>query len=227
MAVAPPAALAQLTLLAFSFLSLTHAYITSDFSVETVWANSHTAKPLIYKFSGVWGNHEGSMLLWVLILALFGAAVALFGSNLPDTVRANVLAVQAAIAVAFLVFIVFASSPFDRIPPQAEGRGLNPILQDPALAFHPPFLYGGYVGLSMAFSFAIAALIEGRTDAAWARWVGPGRSPPGCCLRSASPWARGGLTTNWAGAAGGSGIPSRTPPSCHGSPPRPFCTRRW
>ncbi|HEU0060860.1 MAG TPA: heme lyase CcmF/NrfE family subunit [Hyphomicrobiaceae bacterium] len=173
MAVAPPAALAQLTLLAFAFLALTHAFITSDFSVEVVWANSHTAKPLIYKFSGVWGNHEGSMLLWVLILALFGAAVALFGSNLPDTVRANVLAVQAAIAVAFLVFIVFASSPFDRIPPQPEGRGLNPILQDPALAFHPPFLYGGYVGLSMAFSFAIAALIEGRTDAAWARWVRP------------------------------------------------------
>ena len=173
MAVAPPAALAQLTLLTFSFLSLTHAFITSDFSVETVWANSHSAKPLIYKFSGVWGNHEGSMLLWVLILAAFGAAVALFGRNLPDIVRANVLAVQAAIAVAFLVFIVFASSPFGRIPPQAEGRGLNPILQDPALAFHPPFLYAGYVGLSMAFSFAIAALIEGRTDAAWARWVRP------------------------------------------------------
>ena len=171
MAVAPPAALAQLTLLTFSFLSLTHAFITSDFSVETVWANSHSAKPLIYKFSGVWGNHEGSMLLWVLILAAFGAAVALFGRNLPDILRANVLAVQAAIAVAFLVFIVFASSPFGRIPPQAEGRGLNPILQDPALAFHPPFLYAGYVGLSMAFSFAIAALIEGRTDAAWARWV--------------------------------------------------------
>jgi cytochrome c-type biogenesis protein CcmF len=173
MAIAPPAALAQLTLLTFSFLSLTHAFITSDFSVETVWANSHSAKPLIYKFSGVWGNHEGSMLLWVLILAAFGAAVALFGGNLPDTLRANVLAVQAAIAVAFLVFMVFASSPFGRIPPQAEGRGLNPILQDPALAFHPPFLYAGYVGLSMAFSFAIAALIEGRTDAAWARWVRP------------------------------------------------------
>jgi cytochrome c-type biogenesis protein CcmF len=173
MAVAPPAALAQLTLLSFSFLSLTHAFITSDFSVETVWANSHTAKPLIYKFSGVWGNHEGSMLLWVLILALFGAAVALFGRNLPDSLRANVLAVQAAIAVSFLIFIVFASSPFARIPPQVEGRGLNPILQDPALAFHPPFLYAGYVGLSMAFSFAIAALIEGRTDAAWARWVRP------------------------------------------------------
>ena len=173
MAVAPPAALAQLTLLTFAFLSLTHAFLISDFSVEAVWANSHTAKPLIYKFSGVWGNHEGSMLLWVLILALFGAAVALFGSNLPDTLRANVLAVQAAIAVCFLVFIVFASSPFARIPPQGEGRGLNPILQDPALAFHPPFLYGGYVGLSMAFSFAIAALLEGRIDAAWARWVRP------------------------------------------------------
>ncbi|PWT84917.1 MAG: heme lyase NrfEFG subunit NrfE [Proteobacteria bacterium] len=173
MAVAAPAALAQLTLVAFAFSSLTHAFITSDFSVETVWANSHTAKPLIYKFSGVWGNHEGSMLLWVLILAAFGAAVALFGNNLPQTLRANVLAVQATIAVAFLLFIVIASSPFARIPPQAEGRGLNPILQDPALAFHPPFLYAGYVGLSMAFSFAIAALIEGRTDAAWARWVRP------------------------------------------------------
>src|SRR5262252_5901544 len=173
MAVGPPAALAQLTLLSFAFLALTHAFITSVFSVETVWANSHTAKPLIYKISGVWGNHEGSMVLWVLILALFGAAVALFGNNLPDTLRANVLSVQATIAVAFLVFIVFASSPFLRIPPQPEGRGLNPILQDPALAFHPPFLYAGYVGLSMAFSFAIAALIEGRTDAAWARWVRP------------------------------------------------------
>jgi cytochrome c-type biogenesis protein CcmF len=173
MAVARPAALSQLALLAVSFLALVHAFVTSDFSVEVVWANSHTAKPLIYKISGVWGNHEGSMLLWVLILAVFGAAVALFGSNLPDTLRANALAVQAAIAVAFLVFIVVASSPFARIPPQAEGRGLNPILQDPALAFHPPFLYAGYVGLSMAFSFAIAALIEGRTDAAWARWVRP------------------------------------------------------
>ena len=182
MAVAPPAALAQLTLLTFSFLSLTHAFITSDFSVETVWANSHSAKPLIYKFSGVWGNHEGSMLLWVLILAAFGAAVALFGRNLPDILRANVLAVQAAIAVTFLVFIVFASSPFGRIPPQAEGRGLNPILQDPALAFHPPFLYAGYVGLSMAFSFAIAALIEGRTDAAWARWVRPWTLAAWMCL---------------------------------------------
>jgi cytochrome c-type biogenesis protein CcmF len=182
MAVAEPAALAQLSLVLFSFLALGHAYVTSDFSVEAVWSNSHSAKPLIYKISGVWGNHEGSMLLWVLILALFGAAVALFGTNLPATLRANVLAVQAAIAVAFLLFIILSSNPFLRIPPQAEGRGLNPILQDVALAFHPPFLYAGYVGLSIAFSLAVAALIEGRTDAAWARWVRPWTLAAWICL---------------------------------------------
>jgi cytochrome c-type biogenesis protein CcmF len=182
MQVAEPAALAQLVLILIAFLALMHAYVTSDFSVETVWANSHSAKPLIYKISGVWGNHEGSMLLWVLILAVFGTMVALFGGNLPTTLRANALAVQAGIAVAFLLFIVVASNPFTRIPPQPEGRGLNPILQDPALAFHPPFLYAGYVGLSMAFSFAIAALIEGRTDAAWARWVRPWTLAAWMCL---------------------------------------------
>src|SRR5689334_4628505 len=122
------------------------------------------------------------MLLWVLILALFGAAVAAFGGNLPATLRANVLAVQALVGTAFLAFIVFASNPFTRIPPQLEGRGLNPILQDPALAFHPPFLYAGYVGLSIAFSFAVAALIEGRTDAAWARWVRPWTLAAWVCL---------------------------------------------
>ena len=182
MGTAEPAALAQLTLITFAFLALTHAYVTSDFSVENVWANSHSLKPMLYKVSGVWGNHEGSMLLWVLILAVFGAAVALFGSNLPASLRANVLAVQAGIAVCFLLFMVFASNPFLRIPPQIEGRGLNPILQDPALSFHPPFLYAGYVGLSMAFSFAIAALIEGRTDAAWARWVRPWTLAAWICL---------------------------------------------
>jgi cytochrome c-type biogenesis protein CcmF len=182
MQVAEPAALAQLALIAVAFGALAHAYITSDFSVENVWANSHSAKPLLYKIAGVWGNHEGSMLLWVLILALFGAAVALFGGNLPGPLRANALAVQATIAVAFLVFIVFASNPFARIPLQPEGRGLNPILQDPALSFHPPFLYAGYVGLSMAFSFAVAALIEGRTDAAWARWVRPWTLAAWICL---------------------------------------------
>jgi len=182
MAVAEPAALAQLGLVALAFLALTRAYLVSDFSVESVWANSHSAKPLLYKISGVWGNHEGSMLLWVLILALFGAAVAVLGTNLPPTLRANALAVQAGIAVAFLLFIVLASNPFTRIPVQPEGRGLNPILQDPALAFHPPFLYAGYVGLSMAFSFAVAALLEGRTDAAWARWVRPWTLAAWMCL---------------------------------------------
>ncbi len=174
MATAEPAALCQLGLLLFAFLALMHAYVTSDFSVASVASNSHSTKPLLYRISGVWGNHEGSMVLWVLILALFGAAVAAFGRNLPPTLKANALAVQASIAVAFCLFILLTSNPFLRIdPPPADGSGLNPILQDPALAFHPPFLYAGYVGFSIAYSFAIAALIEGRLDAAWARWVRP------------------------------------------------------
>jgi cytochrome c-type biogenesis protein CcmF len=174
MAVAEPAAISQLLLILISFLALANAYVTSDFSVANVFENSHSTKPLIYKIAGVWGNHEGSMVLWVLILAIFGAAVALFGTNLPATLKANVLAVQASIAVAFCLFILLSSNPFTRLSPAPfDGQGLNPILQDPALAFHPPFLYMGYVGFSMAFSFAIAALIEGRTDAAWARWVRP------------------------------------------------------
>ncbi len=168
------AAVSQFFLTLIAFIALTHAYIVSDFSVANVVANSHSTKPLIYRIAGVWGNHEGSMLLWVLIVALFGAAVALFGSNLPATLKANVLSVQAAIGLAFGLFILFTSNPFERVVPAPfDGRGLNPILQDPALAFHPPFLYAGYVGFSMAFSFAVAALIEGRTDAAWARWVRP------------------------------------------------------
>src|SRR5690242_243968 len=174
MQAAVPAALCQLALIAFAFAALTWSYVNSDFSLANVYANSHTAKPLIYKVSGVWGNHEGSMLLWVLILALNGAAVALAGGTLPPGLKARVLAVQGSIGVAFLLFIIIASNPFDRLDPAPiEGRGLNPLLQDPALAFHPPFLYAGYVGLSVAFSFAVAALIEGKVDAAWARWVRP------------------------------------------------------
>ncbi len=174
MRVAEPAAVSQFLLIAIAFFALMHAYVTSDFSVLNVAENSHSTKPLIYKMAGVWGNHEGSMLLWVLILALFGAAVAVFGNNLPPTLKARVLSVQAAIAVAFLLFSLLTSNPFVRLDPApSDGRGLNPILQDPALAFHPPFLYTGYVGFSIAFSFAIAALIEGRIDAAWARWVRP------------------------------------------------------
>jgi cytochrome c-type biogenesis protein CcmF len=174
MAVAEPAALLQLALVAGAFGALTIAYVTSDFTVANVVRNSHSAKPMLYKVAGVWGNHEGSMLLWVLILAVYGSAVALFGGNLPPTLKARVLSVQAWIAVGFLSFSLFTSNPFERVfPAPLDGRDLNPLLQDPGLAIHPPMLYLGYVGFSMAFSFAVAALIEGRVDAAWARWVRP------------------------------------------------------
>ena len=183
MAVAKPAAICQAALVLVSFACLTHLYVTSDFSVLNVASNSHTDKPLLYKISGVWGNHEGSMLLWVLILALFGAAVGLFGGNLPPTLKARALSIQALIAVGFYLFILFTSNPFERLfPPPLNGRDLNPLLQDPGLAFHPPMLYLGYVGFSMAFSFAIAALIEGRVDAAWARWVRPWTLAAWCFL---------------------------------------------
>jgi cytochrome c-type biogenesis protein CcmF len=174
MAVGEPAASAQFLLIALAFGAVTYAFVTSDFSLQIVYANSHTDKPMLYKVSGVWGNHEGSMLLWVMILALFGAAAAWFGGNLPPRLRARVLSIQGLIGLAFLGFILFTSNPFTRLAdPPFNGSGLNPLLQDPGLAFHPPFLYLGYVGLSMAFSFAVAALIEGRVDAAWARWVRP------------------------------------------------------
>ncbi len=174
MAMGEPAATAQFLLVGFSFAALMYAFVTSDFSVKLVYMNSHSLKPLLYKISGVWGNHEGSMLLWLLILALFGACAAWFGGNLPATLRARVLAVQASIGVAFYAFILFTSNPFLRLEMVPfDGRDLNPLLQDPGLAFHPPFLYLGYVGLSMAFSFAVAALIEGKVDAAWGRWVRP------------------------------------------------------
>ena len=174
MALADPAAKMQFLLTGFAFAALTHAFVTSDFSLRLVWLNSHSAKPMLYKISGVWGNHEGSMLLWVLILTLFGACAAWFGGNLPPSLRARVLAIQSSISVAFFAFILFTSNPFLRLAvPPFDGQDLNPLLQDPGLAFHPPFLYLGYVGLSMAFSFAVAALIEGRVDAAWARWVRP------------------------------------------------------
>ncbi|MFT6651235.1 MAG: cytochrome c-type biogenesis protein CcmF [Celeribacter sp.] len=174
MDLAAPAALVHLVLIAFSFGALMYAFVTSDFSLKLVVENSHTLKPMLYKISGVWGNHEGSMLLWVLILALFGAAAALFGANLPTTLKARVIAIQGSIGVAFLAFILFTSNPFLRLAsPPMNGQDLNPLLQDPGLAFHPPFLYLGYVGLSMTFSFAVAALLEGRVDAAWGRWVRP------------------------------------------------------
>ncbi|UWQ05545.1 heme lyase CcmF/NrfE family subunit [Aliiroseovarius crassostreae] len=174
MELAVPAATLQVAFVAVAFAALTYAFVTSDFSVQLVYFNSHSAKPMIYKISGVWGNHEGSMLLWVMSVSLFGAMAAWFGGNLPLSLRARVLSVQSAIAVAFLAFILFTSNPFLRFEsPPFDGRDLNPLLQDIGLALHPPFLYLGYVGLSMAFSFAVAALIEGRIDAAWGRWVRP------------------------------------------------------
>ena len=183
MRLASSTALAQFVFVALSFLALTICYVTSDFSVATVYENSHSTMPLVYKFTSAWGNHEGSMLLWVLILSLFGALVALFGSNLPASLKSHVLAVQSWIACAFYLFILLTSNPFMRLAPAPfEGRDLNPILQDIGLAIHPPLLYLGYVGFSIAFSFAIAALLEGRIDAAWARWVRPWTLAAWMCL---------------------------------------------
>ncbi|MSO80150.1 MAG: heme lyase CcmF/NrfE family subunit [Alphaproteobacteria bacterium] len=183
MELARPAAHAQLAMVALAFAALTNAYVTGDFSVAVVAQNSHSAQPLLYRVSAVWGNHEGSLVLWVLILAVFGAAVAGFGRNLPPALAARTLAVQAMIGAAFLAFILATSNPFARaFPAPAEGMSLNPLLQDPGLAFHPPLLYGGYVGLSIVFSFAVAALLEGRIDAAWSRWVRPWTLAAWVCL---------------------------------------------
>ena len=191
MSMAAPTALAQFFFVAIAFASLAICYVTSDFSVLNVFENSNSHMPFIYRLTSIWGNHEGSMLLWVFILAFFGALVAVFGTNLPAVLKANALAVQAWIAAAFHLFILTTSNPFVRIPQAPfEGRDLNPILQDPGLAFHPPMLYLGYVGFSIAFSFAIAALLEGRIDAAWARWV--------------RPWVLGAWMCLTLGIAGGS-----------------------
>jgi len=188
---AAPVALAQFAFVAMAFLALAFCYVTSDFSVLNVYENSNSQMPFIYRLTSIWGNHEGSMMLWVSILTFFGALVAVFGTNLPAVLKANALAVQAWIAAAFHLFILITSNPFVRIPEAPfEGRDLNPILQDPGLAFHPPMLYLGYVGFSIAFSFAIAALLEGRIDAAWARWV--------------RPWVLGAWMCLTLGIAGGS-----------------------
>jgi cytochrome c-type biogenesis protein CcmF len=191
MGIAVPAALSQFVFVAIAFGALAACYVTSDFSVLNVYENSNSTMPLLYRLTSVWGNHEGSMMLWVFILALFGALVAAFGNNLPAMLKAYALAVQAWIAAAFHLFILTTSNPFLRIADAPfEGRDLNPVLQDPGLAFHPPLLYLGYVGFSIAFSFAIAALLEGRIDAAWARWV--------------RPWVLGAWMCLTLGIAGGS-----------------------
>jgi len=174
MAATPPIAAGVLVAVASAFGCLVWAFVVNDTTVLNVVQNSHSLKPLLYKISGSWGNHEGSMVLWVLILALCGAAVAGFGTNLPSALQSRVLAILALVAAGFLGFILATSNPFDRVwPPPADGQGLNPILQDPGLAFHPPLLYLGYVGCAVTYAFAVAALIEGRVDAAWGRWVRP------------------------------------------------------
>ena len=191
MSMAAPTAVAQFAFVAIAFGALAVCYVTSDFSVLNVFQNSNSQMPLMYRLTSIWGNHEGSMMLWVSILTFFGALVAVFGTNLPVVLKANALAVQAWIAAAFHLFILVTSNPFVRIADAPfEGRDLNPILQDPGLAFHPPMLYLGYVGFSIAFSFAIAALLEGRIDAAWARWV--------------RPWVLGAWMCLTLGIAGGS-----------------------
>ena len=183
MQAAPAVALGQMVALGVSFGCLVWASVTDDFSVLNIAENSHTLKPLLYKITGAWGSHEGSILFWCLILALCGGAVALFGGPLPAALRARVIAVLGLTACGFELFTLIESNPFARLwPAPANGRDMNPLLQDPGLAFHPPILYAGYVGFAIPFAFAVAALIEGRVDAAWGRWVRPWTLAAWCCL---------------------------------------------
>ena len=174
MAIARPAAFVQLALVASAFAILTHAFVTQDFSLRYVATNSNSLLPMVYRYTAVWGAHEGSLLLWALILALWTGAVALFSKALPQPVVARVLGVMGLVALGFLAFLIFTSNPFGRLLPAAvEGRDLNPLLQDPGMIIHPPMLYLGYVGFCVPFAFAIAALLDGRIDARWLRWVRP------------------------------------------------------
>lgn len=183
MAVAKPAARLQCVLVLLAFAALTWCFVDNDFSVRYVATNSNSALPLPYRMAAVWGSHEGSMLLWTLMLALWSAAVSVFSRQLPSVEVARVLAVMGIVSVGFLAFLLFASNPFTRLlPPAMEGRDLNPLLQDPGMVFHPPMLYMGYVGFSVSFSFAVAALLAGRLDAAWARWSRPWTIAAWCFL---------------------------------------------
>jgi cytochrome c-type biogenesis protein CcmF len=173
-ALARPAAQTQFLLIAISFGCLAQGFLANDFSVSYVAQHSNTQLPTLYRFAAVWGGHEGSLLLWVLMLSGWAAAVSVASRQLPEVMVARVLAVLGLVGIGLLAFVLFTSNPFERlIPAAAEGRDLNPLLQDPGLVFHPPMLYMGYVGFSVAFAFAIAALISGRLDAAWARWSRP------------------------------------------------------
>ena len=183
MALARPAARTLFALVAFAFGCLAWSFLTSDFSVENVALHSNSRLPTAYRFAATWGSHEGSLLLWLLMLSGWAGAVTLFSRNLPAAVAARVLAVMGLVAVGFLLFLLFTSNPFARlVPPAPEGRDLNPLLQDPGMVIHPPMLYMGYVGFSVAFAFAIAALIGGRLDATWARWSRPWTTVAWCFL---------------------------------------------
>ena len=183
MALARPAAQAQFVFVAAAWGCLVHAFVTSDFSVLNVAMNSNTLLPLPYKVAASWGSHEGSMLLWVLMLAFWSVAVAAFSRHLPEEMVARVLGVMGLVSAGFILFMLTTSDPFDRLlPPAPEGRDLNPLLQDPGMVLHPPMLYMGYVGFSVAFAFAIAALLGGRLDAAWARWSRPWTTAAWCFL---------------------------------------------
>jgi cytochrome c-type biogenesis protein CcmF len=174
MNMARPAALIQMLFVGLAYACLTSSFITYDFSVAYVAQNSNSSLPLMYRISGVWGGHEGSLLLWALVLTLWTAAVAVFSRDMPLTMISRVLGVMGLINIGFLAFMLFTSNPFERvIPALLEGRDLNPVLQDPGLIIHPPMLYMGYVGFSVAFAFAIAAMLEGRLDSAWAKWSRP------------------------------------------------------
>src|SRR2546423_12743782 len=174
MALAHSAAQAQALLVAFAFGCLVYSFVTNDFSVGYVAANSNSALPLHYRIAGAWGGHEGSLLLWTLMLGVWMTAVSLFSAHSPEEMVARVLGVMGLVSAGFLAFMLFTSNPFDRLfPAPADGRDLNPLLQDPGMVIHPPMLYMGYVGFSVAFAFSVAALLSGRLDAAWARWSRP------------------------------------------------------
>jgi len=218
MSLAVPAGRGQFFFVGLAFVCLAYSFYANDFSVLYVASNSNSALPLEYRLAAVWGGHEGSMLLWVTILALWTMAVTLFvGKSLPEDFRVRLIGVMGLISVGLLLFILFTSNPFERLIPAAvDGRDLNPLLQDPGMVFHPPVLYMGYVGFSVAFAFAIAALLGGRLDNTWARWTRPWTTVAWVFLTVGiafgSKWAY--YVLGWGGC--GSGIPWKMPRSCHG-----------
>lgn len=218
MAMARPLAAGLFACIAGAFMLLVWAFIVNDFTVSYVVNNANTLLPVYYRIAATWGAHEGSLLLWVLLLSSWTLAVAIFSRGMPQDALARVLSVMGMINLGFLLFIILTSNPFSRTLPDypVDGRDLNPMLQDIGLIFHPPLLYMGYVGFSVAFAFAIASLMAGRLDTAWPAGRAPGPPPPGSFSPSALCWVQPGLITNWAGAAGGFGTRSKTRPLCRG-----------